>query len=171
MMFTARYSVFVLALLASLSLSAAEQPVVIEDLSWLERRHLESQVEQIDELARMKLGTPVRGNRDDLDLLQRIVYRGLIPRDDIPALQALGAVLGNVMVADLGLEWKVYQDQLGKSRAACVPGGSECLFPITMLSRRMAVGLLPDIEQLYRDASAEIAPHIQRSRSHQKPSI
>ena len=125
--------------------------ISIEELSWLQKQQLQNQVEQIDQLARLNLGQPVRGNPDDLELLQRIIYKGLIKPDDHMTLQALGAVLGNVMVSDLGLEWKSYRDELGKSRAACIPKSTQCLFPITMLSRRMEVGLLPDVKQIYAE--------------------
>lgn len=140
--------VFIILTLLAVPAHAAE----LDELSWLQRRHLDQQVEQVDELARLKLGTPVRGNLDDLELLQRIIYRGLIRPTDVAALQALGAVLGNVMVADLELEWKVYIDGEGRSRAACLPDSDQCLFPITMLSRRMEVGLLPDVQRIYADS-------------------
>ncbi|GAB3106696.1 DUF3806 domain-containing protein [Aestuariicella hydrocarbonica] len=137
---------------------ALAQSVAISDLNWLQRNNHEKQVQQIDELARINLGMQVNGTKADLQLLQRIIYRGLIAKDDHLAQQALGAVLGDVMVNEMGLEWKIYEDKLGFSRAACAPGTQECLFPITMLSRRMAVGILPNVEELYQETHEMIAP-------------
>lgn len=160
---TLLYTLLILSLGSSLVL-AEEQPPRIDELSWLETNQLERQVEQIDEIARLQLGTPVRGNLDDLELLQRIIYRGLVKQKDKEGLQALGAVLGNVMVSELDLEWKTYEDELGKSRAACIPETRECLFPITMLSRRMEVGLLPDVNRIFNDVADMVASYRQKQK-------
>ncbi len=138
-----------------------KKEVTIEDLSWADRNYLEKQVATIDELARIQLGTQVRQKLSDLDLLQRIVDRGLIPQTDVQDLQAMGVVLGNVMIADIPtLEWKVYEDSIGRSRALCVRGTRECLFPITMLSRRMEKGVKPQVRKVYEDALELMAEHL-----------
>lgn len=159
---------FVCFLITTLSLSGFALAgdgvkVRISDLSWLEKNQLSRQVEQIDELARLKLGMQVKGTTADIELLQRIIHRGLIAKDDHHSQQALGAVLGNVMVSEFGLQWKSYEDKIGVSKAACAPGTQECLFPITMLSRRMAVGLMPNVQDLYRDTHEMIAPLLPKS--------
>src|SRR5690606_8415097 len=100
-----------------------DQEISIENLSWADRNYLEKQVATIDEIAHIQLGTQVRQKLSDLELLQRIVDRGLIPQNRVQDLQAMGVVLGNVMIADIpALEWKVYQDSLGRSRALCAKG-------------------------------------------------
>lgn len=136
------------------------QRVEVRDLNWLENQQNARQVAMIDDLTRLKLGQPVRGNKDDLELLQRIIYQGLVEQDDTLTQQAMGVVLGDVLVRELGLEWKSYTDHLGESRATCAPNTQECLFPVTMLSRRMAVGLLPNVTKLFEETSAMIAPHL-----------
>lgn len=148
-----------MALLLSYA-SQANSQASVSELSWLEKNHLQQQVDKIDELARLKLGRQIHGDKSDLEILQKIIHRGLIARDDIITMQAMGVVMGNVMVADLGLVWKVYKDKLGESKATCLPQGSECLFPITMLSRRMEVGLLPDVEKVYNESTALIKPYL-----------
>lgn len=134
--------------------------VEVRDFNWLENQQHARQIQQIDDLARLKLGQPVRGNKDDLELLQRIIHMGLVKQDDTLTQQAMGVVLGDVLVRELGLEWKSYTDHLGESRATCAPNTEECLFPVTMLSRRMAVGLLPNVNKLFEETSAMIAPHL-----------
>lgn len=136
-----------------------KKDLIVEDFNWKDRNHMSEQVERVDELARLKLGLQIRGDKRDLEVLQRIIHRGYIQQDDVLMQQALGAVLGNVMVNELGLEWKRYEDRLGLSRAACAPGTEECLFPVTMLSRRMSVGLMPNVEKVYNDAH-ELIKHL-----------
>lgn len=132
----------------------------VTDLGWGDERYLDSQVELIDTLGRQQLGTPVRGDTGDIELLQRMVYRGLIERDDKQTLQATGVVLGNLMVKTHGLSWRVYEDERGRSRAVCAQASDHCLFPVTMLSRRLQVGLVVNVQEVYDNAMALIAPYL-----------
>lgn len=136
------------------------KPYSLSEFNWLDRQHMDSQRDKIDSLGRSKLGQPVRGTKDDLELLQRIIYKGLIKQDDVQTMQALGAVMGDVMVKEFNLSWMVLEDDLGRSRAVCEPVSEECLFPITMLSRRMEVGLLPNVQELYDYSFELIEPHL-----------
>ncbi len=155
---------FLISLTSYFPLAQADDgDVTISDLSWLEQQHLDQQVEKIDELARSNFGMQVHGTQQDLELLQRIINRGVIARDDHLTQQALGAVLGNLMVNDFGLEWKRYEDKQGRSRATCVGETDKCLFPITMLSRRMAVGLLPNVHNLYQETREMITPFLPKN--------
>lgn len=151
-----RIIVSMLFLVLPLTLAAQSPRMIIEEPGVIDRSYLERQVEKIDQLARTRMGTQVRKNMSDLDLIQSIINRELIPSTDTESLQALGAVMGNVLAADFpALEWKIYIDQLGRSRALCVTGTQHCLFPITMLSRRMETGLKPDARKVY-DGAVEL---------------
>ncbi|WP_020209757.1 DUF3806 domain-containing protein [Gilvimarinus chinensis] len=151
-----------ITLLAS-SASYAQQndnpdAVIIDDLSWTDESFLSQQRARIDRLARENLGSQVRGDKSDLSTLQRIIDRELVAKDDTITQQALGVVLGDVMLKDeQELTWKVYEDKLGRSRALCAMSVEECLFPVTMLSRRMRVGLKPDVKKVYVEALDLIA--------------
>lgn len=151
-----------LGLLLSLFTSFAQaQEATVSDFAWMDRNHMAQQVESIEKIARTKLGTPIREDKSDLNTLQRIINRELIDQDETLKLQALGAVLGNVMASEVDeLEWKVYEDDLGRSRALCVEGTRQCLFPVTMLSRRMEVGIKPDVERVYNEAMELVEPHL-----------
>lgn len=130
----------------------------IRDLSWTDESFLNTQRKRIARLAAEKIGLPIRGTQDDLATLQRIIDRELISQSDISMQQALGVVLGDVMLhAEPELTWKVYEDEKGHSRALCAKSVNECLFPVTMLSRRMKVGLKPDVKKIYLDALYLIA--------------
>lgn len=132
---------------------AQDAKLVIEDLGWMDRNYLAQQVEKIDTLARTRLGTELRSDLSDLTVLQQIVDRELIGSKDTESLQALGAVMANIMLIDVpSLEWKIYKDSVGRSRALCAKNTKECLFPMTMLSRRMEVGLKPDVKKVYEES-------------------
>ena len=125
----------------------------ISELSGTDGSFLQQQRERVDRLTREQLGTPIRGNKTDLNALQRIIDRDLVAQDDKLMQQALGVILADVMLTDEpALAWKIYEDRRGRSRALCVTGIQECLFPVTMLSRRMAVGLKPDVKKIYVEA-------------------
>ncbi len=132
----------------------------IQELTWMDRNHLTQQRETIDGLARFEFGRPVRGDKSDLRLLQRFVDEKLIDPDEIQKLQALGAVLGDVYVQEYDLVWRSYEDEKGRSRAVCVEGTINCLFPITMLSRRITAGLTPDVGEIYSNGAEIIAPYL-----------
>ena len=154
-----RISAYWLAFTTITYAATASAAVEIDDLSWLEQWQTDKQVEVINDLGRAKLGQPVRGNKDDLELIQRIIDRGLIAKDSIEQQQALGAVLGNLMAQEFNLQWKSYEDSHGRSRAICIPNTEQCLFPITMLSRRMQVGLLPRVERIYTETESMITQY------------
>jgi hypothetical protein len=141
------------------------QPVwpSITELTWMDQNHLEQQRQFVDELARSEFGRPVRGNKSDLELLQRIVDEELMPPNETQNLQALGAVLGDLYAQEHGLmDWRVYEDANGRSRAVCVVDTQNCVFPVTMLSRRIAAGLKPDVQKVYQEGLASLQPYLPR---------
>lgn len=148
-------------LLVSCWASAQTSKLLIEDLSWSDRSYLERQTQFVDSLARTKLGTQLRNDYGDLEILQKIVDQELIGKKDTEDLQALGAVIANLMLVDVpSLEWKIYKDSLGRSRALCAKQTTECLFPITMLSRRMEQGLKPDVKKVYEEGLAMLDDYV-----------
>ncbi len=127
----------------------------IEDLAWLDNQHLDNQRAVVDELVKLKLGDSIRGNKSDLAILQRIIDQRLISKDDRKRMQALGVVLGDQFQREFNLVWRIYEDKAGRSRAVCFKDTEHCLFPVTMLSRRMEVGLVPNVHKIY-DETAEL---------------
>lgn len=136
----------------------------LEALSTTDERRLQEQRDLIAALARRYVGTPLRaGSTDDLRVLQRLVDRlperdrrfrdlaepSFADRDRIYELQALGVVLGDVMVRNLSLEWVIVLDEYGRNRALRLPGTLQLFFPVTMLSKRYEKGLRPDVRELY----------------------
>lgn len=136
----------------------------IQEFTWMDQNYLAKQKQFIDDMVGTEFGRPVRGDKSDLRLLQRIVNRGLIEKTAAENLQALGAVLGDVYVHEFDvLEWRIYEDQKGRSRAVCILDTSNCLFPITMLSRRIEAGLTPDVEAIYDKGVEAITPYLPKT--------
>lgn len=130
-----------------------DSTVTISDLGWMDKNKMDKEVQGINELAQAKLGASLHKDLNDLQVLQRMIDNDLIKQDDYQTQQAMGVVMGNVFLADFPqtLEWKVYRDKLGRSRALCAKGTQQCMFPITMLSRRMEVGSKPNVKKIYND--------------------
>jgi hypothetical protein len=110
----------------------------------------ERQRKLVDELSRRNLGTPVYGReKRDLDTLQRLLDDGFVRRDDVFAQQSLGLVLGDIMVANMKLEWVVVDDDFGHSRALRYRGSDQLFFPITMIPKRLKAGERIRMRALY----------------------
>lgn len=148
-----------LCLSSSLSLAQPEFPR-IEELKWVDEGYLERQRSYVDQLGRSEFGTRVRGDKSDIRLLQRILDAELINQTQTKELQALGVVLGDVYTSEHNLEWRTFTDEYGKSRAVCMPGTENCLFPITMIYKRVIIGVTPDVKELYTKGAEHIKPYI-----------
>lgn len=149
-----QFSLLLSLLLMSSGMAVAQsKETTIKDFTWFDKQHMKSQREIVEDLARRNFGSGFSGDKRDLKLIQRIIDKSLIKRDDIIKLQALGAILGDVLVEQEKLEWKAYEDPKGRSRAVCVKDTQHCLFPITMLSRRIKVGLMPRVNDVYARAA------------------
>lgn len=135
----------------------------VRDINWMNSTYLEKQRRRIDNLARSDVGRQVHGNISDIATLQRIVDRELIPSDSKEMLQALGVVLGDVYVAEnKNLHWMVYEDAQGPSHAICIKDTKHCIFAITMLSRRIAVGVKPNVQETYTKGLNLIKPFFEK---------
>ncbi|UTA46377.1 DUF3806 domain-containing protein [Simiduia sp. 21SJ11W-1] len=142
---------------------AQAESVSITELSWTDKQFMAAQLARVDELVRSEMGAQIHGKPRDIDVLQRVVNRNLVDRNDAQTQQALGLVLGNVIANKTGMQWVAYKDSNGRSRALCVKDTSDCLFPMTMLARRMAVGLYPDVNKIYQEAMEMVQPLVNKS--------
>lgn len=130
----------------------------VSELSWADQNELSRKEGEVESIGQRHFGQSLRHDKSDLVVLQRIADDKLIEQDNVEMLQALGIVLGNTLARELDLEWQVYSDEMGRSRAICVPNTEHCLFPLTMLSRRLEVGLSVDVSKVYDEAVAAIEP-------------
>jgi hypothetical protein len=64
----------------------------------------------------------------------------------------MGVIMGDLLAAELGLRWVIYEDDLGRSRALQYKDMETVLFPITMISRRVEVGNRRPVAEIYQKA-------------------
>ena len=154
-----------LLLLLGLSLSSwvlAQDEPRISDLSYLDRQFMQQQRDLLDDMAARNFGRQFSGERDrDLALLQRMLDTGMVRKDQTRELQAMGIIMGDLLAADLGLEWVVYEDRLGRSRALRYQSSDNYLFPVTMIARRREAGNDTPVAEIYRkarDSITEVIP-------------
>jgi len=149
-----------LFLLLGLSLSSwvlAQDEARISDLSYLDRQFMQQQRDLLDDMAARNFGRQFSGERDrDLALLQRMLDTGLVRKDQTRELQAMGIIMGDLLAADLGLQWVVYEDSLGRSRALRYQSSDNYLFPVTMIARRREAGNDTPVAEIYRKARDSI---------------
>ena len=121
----------------------------IDPLSAIDEQFMTAQRADVETLAN-QLGSQLSGNTQrDLATLQRILDAGLVSAEDTLGLQALGIVLGDLMAAELNMDWVVYRDRAGRSRALRYRETEVYLFPVTMISRRWGVGHQRPVADIY----------------------
>ena len=142
------------ALFVCTSWSVAQSPnfdVLIEPLTAIDRQFMADQRMRVEQLAN-RLGRGLTGVADrDLNTLQRILDERLVPAEDTLTLQALGVVLGDLLGDRLDMDWVVYRDNKGRSRALRYRQMDVYLFPITMISRRQEGGSERRLKPLFDD--------------------
>ena len=133
--------------------SLAEDVLQIGELSSLDRRYMDRQREAVDDISRRNFGSQFTGSTErDLALLQRILDQNLVRPDQTEQLQAMGIILGDLLAADLGWHWVIYEDKLGRTRALRYRQTDEYLFPVTMISRRREVDNNKAVADIYHRA-------------------
>lgn len=148
-----------LAFLSQTHIATASDEVRISDISFLDRQYMAQQRELLADLAALHLGRRFNGEPDnDLEILQLLLDRGLVGPGQTRQLQAMGVIMGDLLAADLGMHWVVYEDSLGRSRALRYRQSEEFLFPITMISRRREAGSETPVADIYQKARDIIMP-------------
>ena len=147
-----------LSLLITLSASAFAE-VTIGQLGYLDRGYMDQQRESLGELAALKLGRKLRGERsNDLAILQALLDQGLVRNDQMQELQAMGIIMGDLLAEELDMDWVIYEDKVGRTRALRYKKTDNYLFPATMVSRRRTVGNTTPVTEIYQRAYDIIAP-------------
>lgn len=147
--------------LAAFSQNDSEIDYELDPISATNNSFMQSQRSSIDEIARGELASPLRKTEADLRTIQQILDKRLIDKNDQLKLQALGVVLGDIWVNELGMVWKMYIDEKGRSRAVCSPTVNHCLFPITRFSYLIELGVKPDAEKIYREGADLMRPYLE----------
>ena len=143
------------------SWSVAQSPnfdVLIEPLTAVDRQFMAEQRMRVEHLAN-RLGRGLTGVVDrDLDTLQRILDERMVPAEDTLTLQAMGVVFGDLLGERLDMDWVVYRDSKGRSRALRYRQIDVYLFPVTMISRRQEGGSERRLKPLFDDTVRDTRP-------------
>ena len=84
-----------------------------------------------------------------LRLLETILDKGWIGRNETWELQSLGVTFGDALAQKLGLSWIMVEDEYGRDPALEVHGTTIKIFPLTMISKRIEEGEIVDIRDLF----------------------
>ena len=143
------------------SWSVAQSPnfdVLIEPLTAVDRQFMAEQRMRVEQLAN-RLGRGLTGVVDrDLDTLQRILDERMVPAEDTLTLQAMGVVFGDLLGERLDMDWVVYRDSKGRSRALRYRQIDVYLYPVTMISRRQEGGSERRLKPLFDDTVRDTRP-------------
>ncbi|MEP4484084.1 MAG: DUF3806 domain-containing protein [Halioglobus sp.] len=149
--------------------SLAQAEPEITELTYLDRGFMQQQRELINDIAATNLGRQFSGEKvRDLDLLQALLDRGLVKPDQTRELQAMGLILGDLLAEELGLDWVIYEDPVGRSRALRYADTDNYLFPMTMIARRLEADSYTPVVAIYDKAYQSIYK-IQPQRPFQEP--
>ncbi|MCB1675417.1 MAG: DUF3806 domain-containing protein [Halioglobus sp.] len=111
---------------------------------------LQEKRDLVNDLAQRELGRSLNGSvAHDLRILQELLDREIVTADQRVTLQAMGVVLGDLYARQAQFKWVSYGDELGKSLAIQIGKTGEVLFPLTMISRRVEVGIEVDVREIY----------------------
>ena len=136
----------------------ADFDVLVEPLTAIDRQFMTEQRGRVEALAN-RLGRGLTGNEDrDLDTLQRLLDERMVPASDTLTLQAMGLVFGDLLGNRLSMQWVVYRDRQGRSRALRYRDLDVFLFPMTMISRRQEAGSDRRLRPLFDETVAETRP-------------
>lgn len=87
-----------------------------------------------------------------LNLLHTIISNNWIEPSETIKLQCLGITFGDALEQMLGLEWRMVEDEYGRDPALVQIGTSIVVFPQSTISKRIEVGEVVDVYELFKSA-------------------
>lgn len=133
--------------------AVALDDIEISSLTKIDLQYMQQQRDLLGDLTARNFGRQFTGSKDkDLALLQRLLDEDIVSGDQTRELQAMGIIMGDLLAEDLDLDWVVYKDRLGRSRALRYKSTDNYLFPVTMISRRREVDNRTPVTDIYRRA-------------------
>lgn len=129
----------------------------VEDLSLGQRYALGTQRRDIADLIARSLGIlELKEDRTDLGVIQNLINKKVIQKDDVRTWQSLGIIFGDVLEKEFGLDWVSYEDNLGASKALRWRETENYVFPVTMFSKRVQFEERIDVQALFNEVGADI---------------
>ena len=134
-----------------------EIPATVKELSLGQRYSLDTQRREMMDLIARRLGIlALKGNTSDLKVLQNLVDRKAIRRDDVRGLQSLGIIFGDLLVNEYGLVWVSYEDDIGTSKALRWEKTENYVFPVTLFSKRVQFKENINMTGVFDEIGAEV---------------
>ena len=147
-------TVFLLLIASGAHLALAQPYPRIENLSKVDLTYMEQQRNDLRAIAATNLGRQFSGQRErDIALLQNMLEQGLVGPDQVSEMQAMGIMMGDLLAAEFDMNWVVYTDQAGRSRALRYQDSDFFLYPVTMISRRRTAGDMTAVSDIYERAA------------------
>jgi hypothetical protein len=135
------------------SASMAQDDLTISKLTHIDLQYMQQQRDSLNALTARNFGGQLNGSKDkDLALLQRLLDENIVSGNQTSELQAMGIVMGDLLASELSLDWVVYEDRYGRTRALRYKSTDSYLFPVTMISRRREVDDRTPVADIYRRA-------------------
>lgn len=91
-----------------------------------------------------------------LAVIRAVLNAGAFRPDQTFELQGLGVIFGDVLASQLGMQWRVLEDDQGVSPCLVLPDTSIVLFPQTMISKRIERGEELDVLDLLDGIIAKV---------------
>lgn len=113
---------------------------------------MDTQRDALNELTLRYYGRRCCRSQTELDYLQRLLNDGHVQASQTKELQAMGVALGDLLASELDMEWVVYEDIQGRSRALRLGETENYLFPVTMIARRYSAGDTTPVAEIYTSA-------------------
>ena len=133
------------------------RPPTVKDLNLGQKFILDSNRQNIKDLMTRRLGiVTIKQDLGDLKKIQEVVDRKIINNGDVEQWQALGVVFGDVLAAELDLNWVSYEDELGSSKALRWKKTENYVFPVTMLSKRVQYKEKVDVFALFEQIKLDV---------------
>ncbi|CAN0600848.1 unnamed protein product, partial [Ectocarpus sp. 12 AP-2014] len=108
---------FALALIISQPVAAQLLDKRISPLNPIDKQYMEAQRELVNEMTLRLYGGRCCRTMTELDYLQRLIDDGHVGPEQTRELQAMGVVMGDLLATELDLQWVIYEDIQGRSRA------------------------------------------------------
>jgi len=140
-------SLTLLGLFSSVSYASDVQikPIQEADKQWIKQ-----QTDVINTLSSQHLKRKLNNNtQEDLETLQLLLNKNIINKDQVNELRALGVVLGNLYIEELGVHWVIYQDTKGRSLGLQWMDSERIYFPVTKISRIARANMDVNTKKVY----------------------
>ena len=134
-----------------------ESDVLVKELTLGQRYVLDTQRREISDLVARRLGIlNLKEKEADIPVLQWLVDKKAIQQGDVREWQGLGIIFGDILVAEFGMHWVSYEDDVGTSKALRWRQTDNYVFPVTLFSKRIQFNEKIDVAAVYSKIGADI---------------